>query len=78
MKKIKKISVVIGLFALLYIFPIAVQTQGTPYINAGATPPLGVVRDGDKYWVWNFKHIGIVIGIEGVLLLILFQRDEND
>ncbi|QIK69184.1 hypothetical protein G7062_02280 [Erysipelothrix sp. HDW6C] len=74
MKKLRTIVALISLTLLLYIFPVAVQTHGTPETNAGATPPLGVVRDGEKRWVWNLDYLGTVIIIEGIVMLVLFQK----
>lgn len=77
MKKLRPIVALASLLLLLYIFPVSVQTQGTPEINAGATPPLGVVRDGEKRWVWNLDYLGTVIIIEGIVFLVIFRKKSN-
>ncbi|WP_159648797.1 hypothetical protein [Erysipelothrix aquatica] len=77
MKKIYPVIAVSLLVGLITYFPPYVTTQSPTDVAAGATPPLGVVRDGNAYKVWNVQHIGIILVVEGLATLAMVVHGQK-
>ncbi|QIK85615.1 hypothetical protein G7061_02855 [Erysipelothrix sp. HDW6B] len=77
MKKIYPVIAVALLVGLITYFPPYVTTQSPTDVAAGATPPLGVVRDGNTYKVWNVQHIGIILVFEGLAILAMVVHEQK-